>query len=56
METLSGPEFLAEGVDVWECIMRQGIYLRRKGFGVNESVMWGDYFFLEALSRAMEYE
>ena len=56
METLTGPEFLAEGIDGWEGIMRHGIYLRRRGLGVNESVMWGEYFFLEALSRAMEYE
>ena len=25
-----------------------------KGLGVNESVMWGEYFFLEALERALD--
>ena len=31
----------------------QGMYHQRKGLGVNESVMWGDYFFLEALLEAL---
>jgi unsaturated chondroitin disaccharide hydrolase len=28
------------------------VYHLHKGLGVNESVMWGDYFFVEALDRA----
>ena len=51
--TLSGPAYLAKGVDNWEGILLQGIYHLRKGLGVNESVMWGDYFFVEALDRAL---
>ena len=51
--TLSGPEYLAEGVEGWEGILRQGIYHLRKGLGVGESVMWGEYFFVEALDRAL---
>jgi len=29
------------------------VYHIHKNLGVNESVMWGEYFFLEALERAL---
>ena len=51
--TLCGPPYLARGVEGWEGILRQGIYHLRKGLGVGESVMWGEYFFVEALDRAL---
>ena len=51
LETLTGPEFLAVNTPGWEGILQHGIYHQRKGLGVDESVMWGDYFFLEALSK-----
>jgi len=37
----------------WEGILKGGVYHIHKGLGVNESVMWGEYFFLEALERAL---
>jgi unsaturated chondroitin disaccharide hydrolase len=51
--TLMGPEFLADGTSAWEGVLRHGIYHQRKGLGVDESTMWGDYFFLEALTKAL---
>ncbi|MEZ4832094.1 MAG: hypothetical protein R2873_08855 [Caldilineaceae bacterium] len=39
-----------------EGILKQGMYHERRGLGVNESVMWGDYFFLEAVSKVLGYE
>jgi unsaturated chondroitin disaccharide hydrolase len=42
----------AEGDPGWEGILKGGVYHLHKGLGVNESVMWGDYFFVEALDRA----
>ena len=54
--TLTGPEFLADKTPGWEGILKHGIYHQRKGLGVDESVMWGDYFFLEALGKALGYE
>lgn len=54
LDTLAGPGFLAVETPGWEGILKHGIYHQRKGLGVDESVMWGDYFFLEALSKAMK--
>lgn len=53
LETLTGPEFLAVDTTGWEGILKHGIYHQRKGLGVDESVMWGDYFFLEAVSKVI---
>jgi unsaturated chondroitin disaccharide hydrolase len=53
LDTLSGSEFLADQTPGWEGILKHGMYHQRKGLGVDESVMWGDYFFLEAVSKAL---
>ena len=51
---LSSSEFLAVDDPDWEGILRHGVYHERLGLGVDESVMWGDYFFVEALDRVLE--
>jgi unsaturated chondroitin disaccharide hydrolase len=51
--TLSIEPYLATGVPGWEGTLREGIYHLHKGLGVGESVMWGEYFFVEALERAL---
>jgi unsaturated chondroitin disaccharide hydrolase len=56
LDTLMDPEFLAIDTPGWEGILKHGMYHQRKGLGVDESVMWGDYFFLEALSKVMRDE
>jgi len=43
--------WLAEPGSEWEGILKGGVYHIHKKLGVNESVMWGEYFFLEALER-----
>jgi unsaturated chondroitin disaccharide hydrolase len=53
LDTLTEPEFLAADTPGWEGILKHGSYHQRKGLGVDESVMWGDYFFLEAMSKVM---
>jgi unsaturated chondroitin disaccharide hydrolase len=45
--------YLGEGDDGWEGILRGGVYHIHKGYGVNESVMWGEFFFVEALQKAL---
>lgn len=44
--------YLADDDPRWEGILKGGVYHIHKGLGVNESVMWGEYFFVEALDRA----
>jgi unsaturated chondroitin disaccharide hydrolase len=46
-------QYLAASDPAWEGILKGGVYHLHKGLGVNESVMWGEYFFVEALDRAL---
>jgi unsaturated chondroitin disaccharide hydrolase len=54
LTTLCSPEFLAVDQPAWEGILRHGVYHERRNLGVDESVMWGDYFFVEALDRVLD--
>jgi len=54
LEALAGPPHLASDRPGWEGILRGGVYHIHKGLGVEESVMWGEYFFVEALDRALQ--
>lgn len=49
--TLSSPRYLAANAPGWEGILLHGVYHAPKQIGVDESVMWGDYFFLEGLEK-----
>jgi len=49
LRTLSSTQFLAADTPGWEGIIRHATYHHRKGLGIDESVMWGDYYFVEAL-------
>ena len=46
-------KYLAAPDKKWEGILRGGVYHLHKGLGVDESVMWGEYYFLEALARVL---
>ncbi len=46
-------KYLAKSDPAWEGILQGGVYHIHKGLGVAESVMWGEYFFVEALDRAL---
>ncbi len=39
----------------WEGILKGGVYHVHKDLGVDESVMWGEYFFCEALENALRH-
>lgn len=46
-------DWLAEPDPQWEGILKGGVYHMQKNLGVNESVMWGEYYFLAALEKAL---
>ncbi len=56
LDTLTGPEYLANNSPGWEGILKHGIYHQKRGLGVDESVMWGEYFFVEAVDKALSLE
>jgi unsaturated chondroitin disaccharide hydrolase len=53
LQTLCSDEFLPRRRPEWEGILMHGIYHFHKGLGVDESVAWGDHFFVEALVKAV---
>jgi unsaturated chondroitin disaccharide hydrolase len=53
LDALCEPEYLAVDTPGWEGILKHGVYHTRKNLGVDESVMWGEFFFVEALSKAV---
>lgn len=53
LRTLS-TKYLASADPAWEGVLKGGVYHVHKGLGVDESVMWGEYFFLEALEQALK--
>lgn len=44
-------DFLSHNDPEWEGLLKHGSYHEGKGLGVDESVMWGDYWFLDALEQ-----
>jgi unsaturated chondroitin disaccharide hydrolase len=54
VDTLIKPPYLATDDPDWEGILKRGVYHIHKKLGVDESVMWGDFFFVEALAKALD--
>jgi unsaturated chondroitin disaccharide hydrolase len=52
LATLVGRHLAASDPE-WEGILKGGVYHLHKQLGVDESVMWGEYFFVEALDLAL---
>jgi unsaturated chondroitin disaccharide hydrolase len=52
LETLCSDRFLAVNQPEWEGILMHGVYHLHKGLAVDESVAWGEHFFVEALVKA----
>jgi unsaturated chondroitin disaccharide hydrolase len=47
-------QHLAKKDKKWEGILKGGVYHLPKELGVDESVIWGEYFFVEALEQALQ--
>ncbi len=53
LQTLCTDEFLPRQHPDWEGILMHGVYHYHRNLGVDESVAWGDHFFVEALVKAL---
>jgi unsaturated chondroitin disaccharide hydrolase len=53
LDALVKPDYLASEAAGWEGILQHGVYHTTKNLGVDESVMWGEYFFVEALTKVV---
>jgi len=53
LDRLTSAQFLAHGHAGQEGILLHGVYHYHKKLGVDESVMWGEHFFMEALQKAL---
>ncbi|HET8615470.1 MAG TPA: glycoside hydrolase family 88 protein [Actinomycetales bacterium] len=53
LRTLRSTAFIAADLPEWEGILRHATYHYRNGLGIDESVMFGEYYFVEALELAM---
>ena len=56
LRTLRNTEFIAADTPGWQGILRHATYHHRRGIGVDESVMFGDYYFVEDLAAASRIE
>jgi len=56
IDTLTTPHFLATDRPGWEGILLHGIYHLPQNTGVDESMIWGDYFLLECLNSILQDE
>jgi unsaturated chondroitin disaccharide hydrolase len=53
LSSLCSDHYMAWNTPGWEGVLMHGLYHIHKGLGVDESVMWGDFFFLEAVDKVL---
>lgn len=53
LDSLCTDRYLAWSDPDWEGVVKHGVYHFHKKLGVDESVAWGDFFFLEAVAKAL---
>jgi unsaturated chondroitin disaccharide hydrolase len=54
LDTLCSDRYLAWDIPGWEGVLMHGVDHFPKKLGVDESVIWGDFFFLEAVCKVLE--
>jgi unsaturated chondroitin disaccharide hydrolase len=55
LDSLCSDRYLAWSTPGWEGVLKHGVYHFHKKLGVDESVMWGDFFFLEAVDKVLRW-
>ncbi len=53
LDALLNDTYMAWNDPDWEGVLKHGVYHFHKKLGVDESVMWGEFFFLEAVDKAL---
>jgi unsaturated chondroitin disaccharide hydrolase len=53
LDALCTDRYVAWDDPAWEGVLKHAVYHFPKKLGVDESVMWGDYFFVEAVGKAL---
>jgi unsaturated chondroitin disaccharide hydrolase len=53
LDSLCTDRYVAWDTPGWEGLLMHGVYHFHKKLGVDESVMWGEFFFLEAVAKAL---
>jgi unsaturated chondroitin disaccharide hydrolase len=56
LDALCNDHYLAWSTPGWEGILKHGVYHFHKNLGVDESVMWGEFFFLEAVDKVLRHD
>lgn len=54
LDALLTDDYVAWSTPGWEGVLKHGVYHVHKGLGVDESVIWGDFFFLEAVDKVLK--
>jgi unsaturated chondroitin disaccharide hydrolase len=55
LRRLTDDDFLASPDEEWEGVLKHGSYHEGKDLGVDESVMWGDYWFLDTVDQIQQF-
>jgi unsaturated chondroitin disaccharide hydrolase len=53
LDSLCSDRYLARSTPGWEGVLKHGVYHLHKRLGVDESVMWGEFFFLQAVDKVL---
>jgi unsaturated chondroitin disaccharide hydrolase len=53
LDSLCTDRYVAWSDPNWEGVLKHGVYHFHKKLGVDESVAWGDFFFLEAVAKVL---
>ncbi len=53
LDSLCTDRYIAWATPGWEGVLKHGVYHFHKRLGVDESVMWGDFFFLQAVDKIL---